>query len=284
MAFTAKNGTGTVFTFKSTVNGSSEHVGHFHCDSTVLAAGAATATNQATGNASLATLAAAVTANKVQAEITNTPAVTVSGVSTAANQATGNASLATIAGAVSAGKVQTEITNTPAVTVSGVSTAANQSTGNASLATLAGAVSAAKVQCEITNTPSVNATVSGVSTAANQATGNASLSTIAGAVSSGKVNVAVDQGGTLAYGNGTCNGFAQRLIVSSTVPANGIVLVSAHPDNDEEIYFGDASVADETGLAVSAGSSGVPIAINDANKVYVRGKTTTCKYSWMCAT
>lgn len=93
--------------------------------------------------------------------------------------------------------------------------------------------------------------------------------------------VVVNPGSTMAYGNGTCNGSAQQLIVGSTVPKNGIVLVSTHPDNDEEIYIGDASVADETGLSIAAGAT-VPIPTDNVNKLYIRGKTTTCKYSWYC--
>ena len=101
----------------------------------------------------------------------------------------------------------------------------------------------------------------------------------AGTNSIGKVEV--DPGSTMAYGNTTCNGSAQRLIVASTIPKNGIVLVSAHPDNDEEIYIGDASVADETGLSIAAGAT-IPVPTDEVNKLYIRGKTTTCKFSWYC--
>jgi hypothetical protein len=70
-----------------------------------------------------ATLAGAVTANKVQAEVTNTPNVAVTstvlatGAATSAKQDTGNTSLATIAGAVAGTEVQVDVLTMPTTTV-----------------------------------------------------------------------------------------------------------------------------------------------------------------------
>ena len=151
--WTGKNATGATLTFDADDIGGS--VLRSNVNVKELPATAATAANQTSGNASLTTIASAITAAKMQTEITNTPSVTVSGVATAANQTAGNASLTTIAGAISAAKMQAEITNTPSVTVSGVATAANQTTGNASLATLAGAVAGTEMQIDVVKAGSV---------------------------------------------------------------------------------------------------------------------------------
>lgn len=156
--------------------------------------------------------------------------VTISGVATAANQATGNASLATIAGAVSGAEMQVDIVSAPTLTIqdggssitvdgsvsisgsvaitaaslplpSGAATAANQSTGNASLASIDGklpalgqALAAASVPVVLTAAQlatlaplsavevSSSALPTGAATSAKQDTGNTSLASIDGKI------------------------------------------------------------------------------------------------------
>lgn len=131
-----------------------------------LPSGAATGAKQDTGNASiasaeihLAVLAAAVSADLVEATIISS--ALPSGAATAAKQDTGNASLASInayaailAGAVSADLVEANIVSSALPT--GAATSARQDTGNASLAsiaantaTLAAAVSADLVEANV---------------------------------------------------------------------------------------------------------------------------------------
>ena len=70
-----------------------------------------------------------------------------------------DADTSVLAGAVTAGKVQTEVTNTPNVAVTstvlatGAATSAKQDTGNTSLATLAGAVAGTEIQVDVLTMP-----------------------------------------------------------------------------------------------------------------------------------
>lgn len=92
--------------------------------------------------------------------------------------------------------------------------------------------------------------------------------------------VVVNPGSTMAYGNGTCNGSAQQLIVASTVPKNGIVYISAKSTNTEDLTIADASAASDVGVYVAPGAI-APITTDNVNKLYARGATSD-KWSWYC--
>lgn len=75
--------------------------------SSALPSGAATSTLQTSGNASLTTLAGAVSGTEMQVDVVTSALPT--GAATAASQATGNTSLGTIAGAVSGSEMQVDV-------------------------------------------------------------------------------------------------------------------------------------------------------------------------------
>ena len=137
-----------------------------------LPSGAATSANQSTGNASLATLAGAVSGSEVQVDIVSAPTLNVS-------DSTAQGSLSTLAGAVVGSEVQVDIVSAPTLNVS-------DSTAQSSLATLAGAVVGSEVQVDIVSSATVPVSAaslplpSGAATSALQTTGNSSLATIAG--------------------------------------------------------------------------------------------------------
>src|SRR3990167_2260126 len=151
----------------------------------------ATSANQVTGNASLSTIAGAVSGTEVQVDIVTSALPT--GAATAANQTTGNTSLSTIAGAVSGTEMQVDVLTSALPT--GASTAANQTTANTSLSTIAGAVSGTEMQVDVLTLPAITGTVTAnagtnlnTSALALEA-GN--LATIAGTVSGTEVQVDV---------------------------------------------------------------------------------------------
>lgn len=204
------------------------------------------AANQATANATLATIAADTTSIDGK-------------VSTAANQVTGNASLSsidadtsTIAGdttsidgktpalgqAAMAASVPVAIaSDQSAVPVSaaalplpaGAATSANQVTGNASLATIAGdttSIDGKITQCDTgAVTVDSSALPAGASTAANQATGNASLASIDGKLVDGNDigDVSVNSPVTVMTGfsNGDDKSFS-NLAAPNTTTAPGL--------------------------------------------------------------
>ncbi|RTL23828.1 MAG: hypothetical protein EKK55_12545, partial [Rhodocyclaceae bacterium] len=140
-----------------------------------LPSGAATAANQSTANASLATLAGAVSGTEVQVDVLTMPTVTISDGGGAITvdgavavtgtfwQATQPVSLASVPSHAVTGPLTDAELRASAVTVSaaslplptGAATAANQTTANTSLATLAGAVSGTEVQVDVLTMPTV---------------------------------------------------------------------------------------------------------------------------------
>ena len=94
-----------------------------------LPSGAASSANQSTGNASLATIAGAVSGSEMQVDVVSSALPT--GAASAANQSTGNASLATLAGAVSGSEMQVDVVSSALPT--GAASSALQGTANTEL-------------------------------------------------------------------------------------------------------------------------------------------------------
>ena len=167
-----------------------------------LPSGAATSAAQSSGNASLATLAGAVSGSEVQVDIVSAPNLSVT-------DSVGNASLATLAGAVVGSEVQVDIVSAPTLNVA-------DSTAQASLATLAGAVVGSELQVDIVSSATVPVSAAslplpaGAATSAAQSSGNASLATIAsdstsidGKISQGSDVTLTNAQQVLCYGRDT---------------------------------------------------------------------------------
>ena len=154
----------------------------------------------------------------------------VSGVALASNQATGNSSLGSIAtntaglnGCVSGTELQVDIVSSALAT--GASTAVNQGTGNTSLATIAtnttglnGCVSGTELQVDVVS----QALPTGASTAMNQGTGNSSLATIATLSAKGQGNKAASLSVTIASDQGALSVSSPAISVATTTIMNNV--------------------------------------------------------------
>lgn len=274
----------------------------------VLAADAATATNQTSGNTSvdridqgITILTGTVSGSEQQVDVVTSGLP--SGASTGANQTAGNTSLDRIdqgvtilSGAVSGSEVQVDVVTS--ALPSGAATSTLQTTGNTSadridqgVTILSGAVSGSEVQVDVVT----SALPSGASTAANQATANTSLDRL----DQGVTNVLTDttaielntDTGTLIDHAAVVVGNSATLIAAadatrrSITISNGFTNLVAIGNSDVTLNTADAT----DGFVLASGSpaengKGGTLTLNTTAAVYGIGASASSKVNYIVET
>lgn len=251
-----------------------------------LPSGAATASNQVTGNNSLATIVTNTTSIATAALQTtgntslSTIATNTTGVATASNQTTGNTSLSTIAtntstmnnslGSVAGGTAGTSsqlaggVHNTSAPTLSTGQQAAlqldasgNLLTSTASLPLPTGAATSANQSTEIGYLSTIATNTTGASTAALQTTGNSTLTSILTQTGNTSVSTAnIDTSThTIASGYGT---------VSGSIPTDAVLVGVKNGSTMVALAEGQVTMSNSIPVTIASDQTAVYVKANNA--------------------
>jgi len=226
--------------------------------SSALPTGAATSAAQSSANASLATLAGAVSGAELQVDVVSSALPT--GAATSAAQSSTNASLATLAGCVSGAELQVDVVSGGG---GGTQFAVDSALGATPTGTLLIGRNGAGNADDVLITNSNELRVA-------DTTAQTSLATLAGAVTGGEVQVDIVSAGgiatetTLAAAEahlGTIDTSTATTATQSTATATSVASI----DNKTR---GNNDVDDQTGISVAAGATASSTSFNTqkANK------------------
>ncbi len=206
--------------------------------SSALPTGAATSAAQSSANASLATLAGAVSGAELQVDVVSSALPT--GAATSAAQSSTNASLATIAGCVSGTELQVDVVSGGG---GGTQFAVDSALGATPTGTLLIGRNGAGNADDVLITNSNELRVA-------DTTAQTSLATLAGAVTGGEVQVDIVSAGGIATSANQTLQLAQATTTATQSTATATSVASIDTKTR-----GNNDVDDQTGISVGAGAS-----------------------------